>query len=77
MEKEFELRRIRLAVVVRWTEGLAGRIGEGGRRERVRVGADSRAASLRVESTVEKEIGWRTGVSYRSNYLLNWPDLFL
>lgn len=31
MEKEFELRRIRLAVVVRWTQGLAGRIGEGGR----------------------------------------------
>lgn len=59
MEKEFELRRIRLAVavVVRWTGGLAGiEGGEDRRQERVRVGADSRA-----ESTVEKEIGWRTG----------------
>lgn len=37
----------------------------------------ARAASLRVESTARKEVGWRAGVSYRSNYLLNRPDLFL
>lgn len=72
IEKEFELGRIRLAVVVGGIGGGRSVIGD-----ETREGADSRAASLRVESTAEKEVGWRAGVSYRSNYLLNWPDLFL
>lgn len=78
MAGEFELRRISSVVLVPPGEGIGGdstgKIGGKGVDNRG-CGSVQIRARLRAESSAEA--GRRTPVSYRSNYLLNWADLFL